>query len=120
MLRYTAIVLLLLLSPTRAQEVLTTTSPQFVESGVTTFRVASIYFDWQHAQIDVTVKPFVSGAFVEDRRVFLAHYTGQAASDLMIILNKANLSTQSLHQRVITKLKADGYLPPGTTTGTVP
>lgn len=120
MFRHTAVVLLLVTVPARAQEVLTTTTAQFADTGVTTFRIANLYFDWQHAQIDVTVKPFLNGAFVEDRRVFVAHYTAAEATALMTALNKANLSVSSLHQRVIARLIADGKLPAGSATGIVP
>ncbi len=43
-------------------------------------------------------------------------YTGQVATDLMIFLNKANLSVKSLHKRLLEKLVADGKLD-GTVSG---
>jgi hypothetical protein len=45
-------------------------------------------------------------------------YTGQVAVDLMVALNKVNLSTRSLKQRVFDRLIADGRLD-GTVGGTV-
>lgn len=44
-------------------------------------------------------------------------YSGVVASNLLTILNTANLSSNSLHKRIINKLLADGYLV-GAVTGT--
>jgi hypothetical protein len=41
------------------------------------------------------------------------------ATDLMVALNKANLTTQSLQRRVLARLATDGKLPAGSVTGTV-
>lgn len=40
------------------------------------------------------------------------------ATDLMKVLNKANLTTKSLQRRILEKLAADGKLPEGTVDGT--
>ncbi len=45
-------------------------------------------------------------------------YDGATATSLMVALNKANLSTSSLHKRVLQQLVADGKLTVGTVTGT--
>jgi hypothetical protein len=44
-------------------------------------------------------------------------YTGTEATDLIVFLNKANLSTKSLHKRILEKLEADHKIPPGTIIG---
>lgn len=44
-------------------------------------------------------------------------YKGEQAKNMMITLNKANLSTNSLHKRILNQLISDGYLS-GTISGT--
>jgi hypothetical protein len=44
-------------------------------------------------------------------------YTGDAAIAMIKQLNTANLTTKSMHKRILEKLSADGLLP-GTVTGT--
>lgn len=84
----------------------------------TVFRIASIYFDWVNAHITIYLRDWTGSAFGD--RTVDAHYTGDIATTLMIQLNKANLSTagNSLHQRVMTRLLADGKIPAGTASGT--
>jgi len=43
--------------------------------------------------------------------------TPTLATDLLIALNKANLSIKSLHRRILERLAADGLLATGTITG---
>lgn len=45
-------------------------------------------------------------------------YDGQTATNMIIALNKANLSIKSLHRRVMEQLMTDGVLPAGSITGT--
>jgi len=87
-------------------ESLTLTLPQ----AVTTYQVQKIVFDWAGANIKV---------FVKDTQgdVVRVNYNGTQATNLMVALNKANLSTQSLHSRVLNQLATDGKLPSGTVTG---
>ena len=44
-------------------------------------------------------------------------YTGDEAHQLMMALNKANLTQQSLTQRIYTKILNDGRIPGGTQSG---
>lgn len=44
-------------------------------------------------------------------------YSGQTAYDMILFLNKANLSVQSLERRVLSRLIADGIIS-GTVSGT--
>src|SRR6185436_20079253 len=97
-------------------EQLDLTSPQAyavrVESTVetTSYRVASLLLDWDKALIVVTL--------VDSRGVIIiANYKGAPATSLMIGLNKANLSSNSLHKRVLNQLATDGKLPAGTVSG---
>jgi hypothetical protein len=43
-------------------------------------------------------------------------YYGKTASDMIKFLNTANLTTKSMHKRVLEQLSKDGLLP-GTVTG---
>jgi len=51
-------------------------------------------------------------------RVTHHRYIGDEACAKMKALNKANLSTKSLHRRVLEMLVADGRIDAGTITGT--
>ena len=44
-------------------------------------------------------------------------YGGQTAQDMIKFLNTANLTTKSMHKRVLERLSSDGLLP-GTVVGT--
>lgn len=83
----------------------------------TVFRIALIAFDWQNAHITIHLRDWAGGAFGD--RTLEAHYTGAVATTLMTQLNKVNLSTagNSLHERVIDRLTADGKIPSGTRSG---
>lgn len=54
----------------------------------------------------------------DDIGKYLTHqYRGDEAINLMKVLNTANLTTKSMHKRILEKLSADGVIP-GTVTGT--
>ena len=91
-------------------EVLTLTSTIVVPDR-TTYRVVRITLDWTAQVIQVTVR----GSDNVD--VFSEYLNGDAVS-LMTVLNSANLSTSSLHKRVLQRLVTDGKLPAGTVSGT--
>lgn len=82
----------------------------------TVFRIALLVFDWYHALIEIQLREW-NGTTFGDRTV-VAHYTGSEATTLMLQLNKVNLSTQSLHTRVMARLLADNKIPSGTPSGT--
>ena len=77
---------------------------------VLNYRIDRLVLDWAAACIDITLRDNVGGTIT-------ATYSGQKATDLMLILNTANLTTNSLHKRTLTKLIADGKLA-GTISGT--
>lgn len=75
-----------------------------------TFKVDSLLLNWRDKRIEIHL-----GDGTIQR---LVTYNGDQATTLMTALNKANLSTNSLHKRIINQLITDGYLA-GTITGTV-
>lgn len=74
----------------------------------TTLLVDSLLLNWKDKIIEVHI-----GNGVVQKRI---GYTGEEAANLMITLNKANLTTNSLHKRVLNKLIADGHID-GTVSG---
>ena len=91
-------------------EVLTLTSTIVVPDR-TTYRVVRLVLDWAAQVIQVH-------AVGSDGVDVLHEYRGTEAVSLMTVLNSANLSTSSLHKRVLQKLVTDGKLPAGTVSGT--
>lgn len=88
-----------------------------VDPPKTVFRVALLSLDWLNSKIDIHIREWDGTKYGD--RVIIANYTGPTATSFMIFLNKANLTTQSLHQRIITRLLADGLIPSGTSSGSV-
>lgn len=88
------------------------------DPGATRFRITVMVLDWEHARIAITLREWDGGAFTSGKRI-QAEYTDATATTIMTALNKANLSVQSLHQRVLTRLIADGKIPSGTLAGAV-
>lgn len=87
-------------------ELLTLTTP-VAKPSITDYRVSLLQFDWTGAAILVRLK---SNSGEE-----LTHiYSGATATALMVALNKANLTNNSLHRRVIAQLIVDGVV-----TGTI-
>jgi hypothetical protein len=87
-------------------EALTLATP--IASSVLT--VARLILDWEGAAIYIVLT--ASG------RRFEYSYSGQTATTLMTNLNKANLSTKSLHKRIIEQLVADFPELAGSISGT--
>ena len=77
---------------------------------VSNYRIDRISLDWAAARIHIALRDNVGGTITET-------YSGQEATDMMIVLNTANLTNNSLHKRTLTKLIADGKLA-GTISGT--
>jgi hypothetical protein len=73
-------------------------------------RLARVDLNWEASSIVLELADPVSGV----RQSFV--YDGQEAMTIMQALNKANLSTKSLHRRIMEKLLADGHLE-GTISG---
>ena len=89
-------------------ESLTLSSSQTTAS----YQVEVLKLDWQGQVIKVIVKS------VDDGHLVTCSYTGQTALTLMNQLNTLNLTTNSLHHRILDRLVLDGKLPAGTVTGT--
>lgn len=83
-------------------EQLTLTAAQTYPS-TTFWRVSRLLLDWSGARIDIGLL----GTNGEQQAI---SYTGATAITLMTTLNKINLSTQSLHSRIMSRLVADGFL----------
>lgn len=81
-------------------ETLTISSPPPQQ---TTWRVNEVYFNWDAQSIQVGLK----GTNGEAKH---HAYTGATAQSLLVSLNKANLSTTSLHRRIINQLVSDGII----------
>ena len=77
---------------------------------VNNYRISRLSLDWDSACIDILLRDNVGGTVT-------ATYSGQEATDMMLVLNTANLTTNSLHKRTLNKLIADGKLL-GTISGT--
>ena len=79
-----------------------------VPISISAYRVIGLNLDWEGATITIFLQSVTTG----QKTVYL--YQGAEATQLMTGLNKADLTTNSLHKRVLEKLVADGKL-----TGTV-
>jgi hypothetical protein len=99
-------------------EDLTLDNPVEVDPGATKFRVTLVHMDWEAQQIILRLREVNAGAIVEDGKTVSHTYSGTDATSLMVALNKVNLSTKSLHRRIIERLQADGVLGTGTISGT--
>jgi hypothetical protein len=85
-------------------------APEVLSVTNSTYQVDRLELDWGAARVHVTVK----GSNGE-RRAF--EYNGATATTMMVSLNTANLSTQSLQRRILARLITDGKLA-GTISGT--
>jgi hypothetical protein len=82
-----------------------TTHPQ-----TSSWRVDALVLHWADQYLRIIVRS-------DDGRVIDHAYSGAQATTLMIALNKANLTTNSLHKRALNQLVADGILPAGAIAG---
>lgn len=96
------LLLIQLSTPGFATEDLTLTTLE-VKPDISSYRVSQLNLDWDAPQITIVLL-----ASSGERRSFV--YTDDAALTLMRQLNKANLSTVSLHKRILEKLVTDGLL----------
>lgn len=84
-------------------------APMVVDpTSTSTVRVEKLVLDWKDKNITIYV------GFNGVRREF--NYSGDTAVTLMTALNKANLSSNSLHKRILNQLINDGFLA-GTISG---
>ena len=84
-------------------------SPAQSAPGTVTWKPILLHLNWEQA----TIKAGFRGDNGEYTSV---GWDGADATTLMIALNKANLSTKSLHKRIMEKAVADGKLS-GTISG---
>ena len=75
----------------------------------TSWKVDELHLRWSAARIDIRLL----GSGGESKHVI---YSGSTATTLMSALNKANLSTNSLHKRILNQLVTDGEIS-GTVSG---
>ena len=115
-----------------AQEKVVLTAPVQAVVGSTDFRVQSLELYRSHpdggspstvpnggAAIRVVFREVDAGnAFVAQGKRLHCNYNGDIAEQLLIALNKVNLSTTSLEKRVTQRCQTDGQLGAGTMSGT--
>lgn len=77
----------------------------------TTFRVSRLLLDWDAAHIQIVLTD-------QHERQHPFRYDGETATAKMVALNKANLTTKSLHRRAIEMIQDDHPELAGTITGT--
>lgn len=99
-------------------EYVTLSAPVYADPGATTFRIALLVMDWEHSIIKIHLREWGGVAFTPGGKMVTVIYEGVTARNLMIALNKANLTTNTLHQRVLERLLTDGKIPAGSTEGT--
>jgi hypothetical protein len=91
-------------------ETLTLTTAEITpQISTTDYRVVRLWLGWDEQLIVIQLRG-TNG----ERREF--RYEGQTAIDLMVALNKANLTIKSLQRRLLERLVADGFLA-GAVTG---
>ena len=91
-------------------ELFTLTTPEVPPSN-TAYHIARLVLDWDYLHIEISLRG-VNG------EVKVVAYDGDVARTLVAALNKVNLSTRSLKQRIFDRLIADGHLD-GTVGGAV-
>lgn len=84
-------------------------TPFYPVAPVNDLTIARLVLDWNAQTIVILL--LKSGATKE------VVYSGPTAVTMMTALNKVNLSTKSLHKRILEQLIADGHLA-GTISGT--
>lgn len=96
-----------------AQERLNLSTPIPAPPAITGYTISRLLLTWEPtAQIVVTLR-------ATDGTLSDQVYEGATATAILVALNKANLSTRSLNQRIFDRLIADGKIA-GTVTGSVP
>jgi hypothetical protein len=97
-------------------EIITLTTPLPETS---TLRIADFDLNVRGSMIRVVFAEYAASVWVPNGREIIVSWNGPTADALMLALNKANLTTQSLAQRVFAQAITDGKLI-GTQSGTVP
>jgi len=96
-----------------AQERINLATPNPLPVQVTGYTVSALHLTWEPTPQIVVVLRATDGTTLD------AVYEGAIATSLMVALNKANLSTRSLVQRIFDRLILDGKIV-GTVAGAVP
>lgn len=78
---------------------------------VTDFSIVSVMLHVRDARIIIEIADTTG-------KIISAVYTGTKATTMLVALNKADLTNNSLQKRILTQLAADGFIPAGTVTGT--
>lgn len=105
-----------------AQEVVTLSAPIVATPSATVMRPARVEFNLILGTVQVSVYPWVNGAFVTTAPPLNVTYnasTTPTGASLIVSLNKANLSTTSLEKRILNQLISSGFLE-GSISGTPP
>lgn len=79
------------------------------QPSILNYIVSCLSLDWSNARITITLQDNTGASIV-------LSYTGATATALMVALNKANLTANSMQKRIFTQLIADGKLS-GTVSG---
>ena len=90
--------------PALAAEQVDLTTPDQVQAGTSTYSVAQLTLDWEHGRIVIRLV----GDNGERKEVVFGDADNARA--MMRALNKTDLSTVSLHRRIMERLIADGHL----------
>lgn len=91
-------------------ETLNLTAP-VSQPSVTTYTVERIFINRTPASIAITMKD-------SNGVTTTITYNVAAGASLLTTLNTSNFSVNSLQKQTLNKLKADGFLPAGTVSGT--
>jgi hypothetical protein len=97
-------------------EIFTLTTPLPATS---TLRIADLDLNVRGSLIRIVLAEWAAGDWVANGREIIASYSGAQADTMFVQLNKANLSTISLHTRVMEQLRTDGKLV-GVVSGAAP
>jgi len=99
-------------------EELVLTDPVVVPEKTTNkYRVVAFTMNMEHISLPSTEPGFVTIELRSNHGEPLNHaYFGNVATNMIKTLNTANLTTKSMHKRILEKLANDGIIP-GTVTG---
>lgn len=124
-----ALALLVAWSAPTAQEIGTLETPILQQTGVTQVRVRFVQFDVQIWQAVFTVAEWSGGTWVQNGRELTVVYNDQGhfsprakgptptGQTIITAINKSNLATQSLENRILQRLVTDGHIPKVTISG---
>lgn len=108
-----------------AQEKIILSSPVFVSQGATDFRVWQLVLKRadaddpvnNDASIRATFREVSGTTFIANGHTLTCSYSGQAAENKIVALDKMNFSTTTLEHVIIAQCQSDGQLGAGTISG---